>query len=296
MPRTPHGAVTLAEERPSSRRRRRSRWVVGLLALGLVAAGGFGLRETLRAFTSPTCRGYAMSTPVTFSPEQSDNAATIVAVSVERGLPARAATIAIATAIQESKLRNVTYGDRDSVGLFQQRPSQGWGTVEQILQPVYATNKFYDALVKIDGWQTMEITKIAQKVQRSAAPEAYAEHETEGRVLASTLAGHAPGDFACRIDPPTAAADEAGLQKELQEQLGVAGRRSGGTLVVHASDTTQAWAIGSWAVAKASANRLRGVVVGDREWRPTREESGWSWHPAGPRAAASATTVVLHLT
>ena len=93
---------------------------------------------------------------------------------MRRGLPARAASIALATAYQESKLRNLDHGDRDSLGLFQQRPSQGWGTAKQIQDPYYATNAFYDALVKIDGYQTMRITEAAQEVQRSGFPEAYA--------------------------------------------------------------------------------------------------------------------------
>ncbi len=295
MTRTAKGTVTLAEERPTPRRRRRTAWVLLVVLLGLAAAGGLALRHTIRGFTSPTCRGYAMDTEITFSPEQSSNAATISAIALERGLPARAATIGIATAIQESKLKNITYGDRDSLGLFQQRPSQGWGTAAQVMDPEYATNAFFDALVKVEGWQTMEITKIAQEVQKSAAPEAYADHETEGRVLASALSGHAPGDFGCRIDPPTAAADESAVQKQMQDQLGYAGTRKDGTLVVKASDTQHAWAVGSWAVAKAEATGIRSVVVGDRRWVATRATSGWSWQPAGSAASGSPTTVVIHL-
>ncbi len=295
MMRSARGTVTLAEERPGSRRRRRTVGVLLVVVLGVLVAGGLALRHTIRGFTSPTCRGYAMSTEVTFSPEQSSNAATIAAVAMQRGLPARAATIGIATAIQESKLQNIDYGDRDSLGLFQQRPSQGWGTAEQVLDPVYATNAFFDALVKVDGWQTMAITRIAQEVQKSAAPEAYADHETEGRVLASTLSGHAPGDFGCRIDPPTRTADETALQKQLQDQLGYAGTRKGRTLVVKASDTQHAWAVGAWAVAKAEGLGIRSVVVGDRRWVPTRDTEGWSWQAAGAAASGSPTAVVIHL-
>ena len=117
--------------------------------------------------------------------EQAENASIIAAVAERRGLPARAISIAIATAYQESKLRNLDGGDRDSLGIFQQRPSQGWGTPEQIMDPYYATNAFYDALVKIDGYETMEITEAAQTVQRSAFPDAYADHEQDGRTIAS---------------------------------------------------------------------------------------------------------------
>ena len=73
------------------------------------------------------------------------------------------------------------FGDRDSLGLFQQRPSQGWGTAEQILNPEYSTNRFYDALVKVDGYTDMDIAEAAQAVQRSAAGEAYAQHESRRR-------------------------------------------------------------------------------------------------------------------
>ena len=129
---------------------------------------------------------------VDLSTEQAENAALIAAVAVQRGLPARAASIALATAYQESKLRNLDHGDRDSLGLFQQRPSQGWGTPEQILDPYYATNAFYDALVKVDGYETMRITEAAQEVQRSGFPEAYADHEADARALASALTGYSP--------------------------------------------------------------------------------------------------------
>ena len=127
--------------------------------------------------------------------EQAENAALITAISIQRGMPARAASIALATAYQESELYNIDYGDRDSVGLFQQRPSQGWGTVEQAMDPVHATNAFYDALAKVDGYREMEITEAAQAVQRSAYPDAYADHEADERPrapaasLAERLAG-----------------------------------------------------------------------------------------------------------
>ena len=94
------------------------------------------------------------------------------------------------------------FGDRDSLGLFQQRPSQGWGTAEQILDPEYSTNKFYDALVKVDGYEDMDIAEAAQKVQRSAAGEAYAQHEAQARVTASVLSGQTPAGIGCALRRP----------------------------------------------------------------------------------------------
>jgi hypothetical protein len=147
--------------------------------------------------------------------EQAENAALITAVSIERGLPARAASIALATAFQESKLYNIEFGDRDSVGLFQQRPSQGWGSVDELMDPVFATNAFYDALAKVDGYREMEITQAAQAVQRSGYPEAYADHEQDGRALASALTGNSPRAMWCDVSGDAEEAsdelDESGL-------------------------------------------------------------------------------------
>lgn len=135
----------------------------------------------------------------TLTAEQTNNAALIAAAAVKRKLPARAATIGIATAIQESSLRNIDYGDRDSIGLFQQRPSQGWGKIEEILDPYYSAGKFYDELVRVDGWQDMAVTEAAQRVQRSGFPDAYADHEADSRLWASALTGHG-GSINCDLD------------------------------------------------------------------------------------------------
>ncbi len=113
------------------------------------------------------------STSVTLGSEQWANARTIAAVAQQRGLPERAVVIALATAMQESTLRNLDHGDRDSLGLFQQRPSQGWGTPAQVQDPVYAAGAFYDGLVQVPGWETGELTRVADAVQRSAFPLAY---------------------------------------------------------------------------------------------------------------------------
>src|SRR5690349_23892178 len=132
-------------------------------------------------------------------PSQARYAGLITAIAVERGLPARAASIALAAAYQESDLRNLHGGDRDSAGLFQQRPSQGWGTTEQVRDPVHATNAFYDALTKVDGYEQLEITVAAQEVQRSGFPDAYADHEADARALASALTGNSRQAFNCRL-------------------------------------------------------------------------------------------------
>lgn len=103
-----------------------------------------------------------------FDAEQVGNAATIVAVGAQLGVPVRGWVMAVATAIQESGLRNVPAGDRDSVGLFQQRPSQGWGTPQQLHDAVYTATQFYQKLLTIPGWQTMPLTQAPRRC--SAAP------------------------------------------------------------------------------------------------------------------------------
>ena len=129
--------------------------------------------------------------------EQASNAATISAVGASRGMPERAVTIALATAMQESQLRNIDHGDRDSLGLFQQRPSQGWGTEAQIMDPVYSSGEFYRHLAEVPGYSRLPLTVAAQRVQRSGFPQAYAKHEPDATLLASALTGRTPATLNC---------------------------------------------------------------------------------------------------
>ena len=293
MPTTNRPKVVLAEEHhPSALRRVVTRAVLVLFAGGLVVAGVLGAKGVLHNFGGPQCQATALGQDVTFNPSQTAYAATIDAVAEKRGLPARAATIGIATAIQESKLRNLNYGDRDSVGLFQQRPSQGWGTREQLLDPVYATNAFYDALVKIKGYESMRITEIAQKVQRSAYPEAYADHEQQGRLLASTLSGHSPGGLGCRLNDASRG-DATGFQKALKAELGATAAVSGRSATVRAPSERKAWSAGAYAVAKADQYGATRVRVGDQEWRRTRDTDGWAWHRVSSDLPATSVVVTF---
>ena len=142
-------------------------------------------RDDAPAPTEPSCS--LPGSAVTVTPEQAANAALIAGVAWERGLPDRAVVIALATAQQESGLRNIDYGDRDSLGLFQQRPSQGWGTDAQVTDPGYAAGIFFDRLVEIPGWDTGRLTDVAQSVQRSGFPEAYQKHEAMAVDLTAAL-------------------------------------------------------------------------------------------------------------
>jgi murein DD-endopeptidase MepM/ murein hydrolase activator NlpD len=128
-----------------------------------------------------------------YSSEQIKNAAIIIAVGQDLEVPVRGWVIAVATSMQESRLTNLGHlgdqNDHDSLGLFQQRPSSGWGTPDQVTDPVYASTKFYEKLVKVDNWESLPLTVAAQRVQISAFPDAYAKHEPLATEIVNTLTG-----------------------------------------------------------------------------------------------------------
>ena len=169
-------------------RRRFSKGVIAIIAIVAVLAVAItvGLFTLLNRVTPLTeaGEGCTVTTPegsLDLEIEQAQVAATIAAVAARRKLPERAVVIAYATAIQESKLLNLAGdGDRDSVGVFQQRPSQGWGKPEQLVDPVYASGKFFAALVKVKNYRKLPLHEAAQEVQRSADGSAYAQHEDDG--------------------------------------------------------------------------------------------------------------------
>ena len=200
----------------------------------------------------------------TFTPEQMNNAATISAVGTKMGLPAHAATVALATALQESKLRNLEGGDRDSVGLFQQRPSQGWGTIAQLRDPVYAATEFYEKLEKLPNWETLPITEAAQAVQRSGVPDAYAQWEPQSRAMAAAFNGQFPGALTCRNLTLAAPADLAGAATG---ELGTA-RLSG------PHPAAQGWTYATWLVGRAEALGVDKVSFAGQTW--TAESGAWT--------------------
>jgi hypothetical protein len=210
---------------------------------------------------------------------QMANAATITAVGVRRGMPERAVVVALATAMQESKLENIPHGDRDSVGLFQQRPSKGWGTPEQIRDPRYAARKFYDALRKVPGWEKMRVTDAAQRVQRSAYPEAYEKWADDSAVLTRALLGNATGAVACTVsDDPSVrgSAAAAALTQGLQLDWGKVKTAPADVvgLVVAVADDRSGWRYAHWLVSHAAGHGVKRVHFGDRQW--TAEDGAWT--------------------
>jgi hypothetical protein len=276
-------------------------------AAGYIYWHGSVVNIPIREHCTTAGDGSSAGSSVEFDPEQMGNAAIIAEVAVRRGLPARAATIAIATAVQESKLRNISYGDRDSLGLFQQRPSMGWGTPDQVRDPVYASNAFYDVLVKVEGYRNLEITKAAQKVQRSAYPEAYADHEPEARVLASALSGYSPAAVECVLRPAAVTGQKPGadgLTPRARALITAAGNETGRPArgpVGSAGTTVQwqftgkdsgrfGWALAQWAVSRAQGLGVVSVATDGKRW--SRDDPDGGWTTTDDRQPATGTVVV----
>ncbi len=239
-------------------------------------------------------------------PQQAVNAATIAAVGSARRLPERAVTIALATAMQESGLRNIRYGDRDSLGLFQQRPTQGWGTPEQIMDPVYSAGAFYDHLVKVPGYSRLPLTVAAQEVQRSGFPQAYAKHEPDAALLTSALTGRAEASLSCAPGAQEQPGDPVRVQEKLRRDFGKdvlagtegAGRvggagksgPSGPVVSVPVPDREQGgperrgWELAHWAVAHSRELRIAQVSYAGRVW--SASNSGNDWRPETPGISA----------
>ena len=213
------------------------------------------------------------------TPEQAANAATIAAVGRRTGLGSHAVTVALATAFQESHLRNLPYGDRDSLGLFQQRPSQGWGTPEQILAPRLASAAFYARLATVPGWAALSVTDAAQAVQRSAAPLAYAQWEDPARALARALVGEVPAGLSCTLPPGDRPAAAAAVLVRAAQDLGP-------QVLQHAAPTAATdWAEASWLVAHAQELFVRTASCRGRTWTATT--GSWKPDPAAPAAGVS---------
>lgn len=175
--------------------------VAALVACWTLLPRLFAPRETARTADDAYCAVVSDGIRRTLAPDQARNAALIANIAVTRGLPDHAATVAIATAMQESRLTNLDYGDRDSLGLFQQRPSQGWGTEEQVSDMTYATNIFYDHLLQVPDWETIPVEDAAQEVQRSGYPDLYATWDAMAHAWAAGLTGELPAGVSCVLEP-----------------------------------------------------------------------------------------------
>ncbi|MCW2539862.1 MAG: hypothetical protein JWN95_1587 [Frankiales bacterium] len=266
---------------------RTGRGLMALLVVVVVIGGlAVGARQLWRATTlggkSDGCDFGAYNLELS----RAENAATMVSVVIKRNLPERAAVLTLGAALQESKLDNLPSGDgdRDSVGVLQQRPSQGWGTSTQLSDVHYATGKFLDALVKVPNWQTDDLADVIQKVQISADGSAYAKHEPQAKALADALMGNTAAGISCSFAKPTQVAAAAKVAAQLEADLPV------NTPTI--TDTSIAvdgasWATAAWFVTHADRYGIETVRYAQREW--TRSKG---WHD---QSGASTTTVSASL-
>ncbi|MCK2213054.1 hypothetical protein MF672_004470 [Actinomadura sp. ATCC 31491] len=244
--------------------------IVVVLAVGVSVGLYYLLRTTPHLAEAPAfCNVRTPDDAVSLNPEQAQIAATIAAVAARRKLPERAVVIAYATALQESKLRNLDWGDRDSVGVFQQRESQGWGTQKQLMDPVYATNKFFAALVKVKNYRKLPLAEAAQAVQRSAGGYAYAAHERDAKVLAAGFTGRVPQAVHCWYPPPTATPSPKPRTEEARKQLA---RALGSTAI---TSPKRGWLVAAWSVAHAEKYGLSKVRYAGAAWSNRQEATGW---------------------
>ncbi|BAS09984.1 conserved hypothetical protein [Arthrobacter sp. Hiyo4] len=231
-----------------------------LLTLALAGAGIYTAVSFLQrseTLVSERCTAAVGTQSAELATDQAVNASLITAVAVQRGLPPRAASIALATAMQESKLRNIAHGDQagpDSRGLFQQRPSQGWGTEAQVMNPYYAANAFYDALVKVPGYESLEITDAAQRVQRSAYPSRMPNTKIWAGPSHPAWPVRRPPPC-CALCVPAGTGHPAAVESELAQAYGPLAITTENDSLVVAAGGAQAWSVAQWAVANAKAWR-----------------------------------------
>ena len=269
--------------------------VVLVLALalgGLALAARYAFeRITATPPPAPGCQAGPNAESISLDPGQAAIATMIAGVADRRHLPKEALTIALATAMQESDLENLDYGDRDSLGVFQQRPSQGWGTPAEIENPVYATTRFYEALVKVPKYTKIPLYVAAQDVQHSADGSAYETQAYVAGLLAGYLTGSPTADtreVTCWYTPASGQrADVKGTRAGLAQTFGPAGRSevvvrettaSYDILEVEAQPK-DTWAVAAWLVTHAQEYRISEVRYAGYRWEAADGSMGWQRDP-----------------
>ncbi|MEV8318323.1 heavy metal transporter [Streptomyces sp. NPDC059900] len=291
----------MPEQPPTLFRRGRLPRTGAAVAVLLALVAYVAVQYVFGGKADPRCKvvsGNGDGASYTFGADQAENAATVTAVGTARGMPERAITIALATALQESGLRNIRHGDRDSLGLFQQRPTQGWGNARQIMDPAYSAARFYAHLEDVPGYSRLPLTVAAQRVQRSGFPQAYAKHEPDAALLAAALTGRSPATLTCEGRTADEPGDPAKVRAALIRDFGrdvapVSG--PGGTVTVPVDAAAggteggagqRGWELAHWAVARAFALGIERVSYGGREW--STADAGKEWRKQGKAGEKSA--------
>ncbi len=260
--------------------------------MAVLAVGCYVAVRRLVPVIGPTlagsgCQASTGQQRVLLDTQQASIAATIAGVAHRQSMPRDAVTVAYATAMQESKLHNLDYGDLDSVGVFQQRPSEGWGPRGKLEDPVYATTKFFRALRAVPHYQRLPVYQAAQAVQRSADGTAYMQYENMAAEMSAAFTGERRHAVYCwwSSAAPRRAAPSA-ITRELAVTFGpaVAGGattsgRSG--LLLPAERPKAGWVMATWLVTHASRYGIHEISFGGYYWRATAGAKGWRRDP-GP--------------
>jgi hypothetical protein len=260
--------------------------VLAVLAGGACYAGYAIYRHIVVSLISPGCTAGLGVNSTQVDPSQAPVAATIAGVAARMELPRRALEIAYATALQESKMTNLSGGDRDSVGVFQQRPSQGWGTAAQLQDPEFASTAFFKALVKVPHYTTIPIYQAAQDVQHSADGTAYEQWESDATLLATAYTA-TPHAVTCWYKPTSTGHPQlASVTARIPEVFGPARTgapveaisRAGSGLRVRVSPG-QGWTVAHWLVTHASMYGFTRVSYDGWQWSASLTESAWQAAP-----------------
>jgi hypothetical protein len=288
---------------PSKRKRkragvdRRSGAAAGIvIVLIAVVIGYLALKPSRQVAPRVTqCVVGPASQEVHLTADQAAIAATIAGVASDRYMPPRAVAIAYATALQESKLANLHYGDLDSVGVFQQRPSEGWGKTKQIEDPVYATTRFFDALAAVPHYLRMPIYVAAQDVQHSADGSAYGQYAAMGSEMATAFTGSQPHQVWCTYGSAPGSPRLTAASRALSSAFGPLSRRMSGdpAETVTVRDSRQGWAVASWLVSNASGYGITFVRYDGYQWHGFRGAGHWTFQSARARAQAAPSAVVF---
>lgn len=262
------------------------RVAVAAIVVALALAGIYiGARQLLGTGGSSAASSRCTFGDYTTDTGQASVAATMTGVVLQRGLPERAAVLTITAAWQESKLRNITSGagDLDSVGVLQQRPSQGWGTEQELADVAIATNRFLDALVRVPGWDTEPAAAVIQAVQISADGRLYARHEAKSAAMAAALTGATPAGVSCTFPPPDQIAPAPEVARLVASELPVAAPQVvEGTVSVPGAS----WATTAWFIANADRLGIDSVAHAGRQWS---RSDGWREDPAAAESVVVAT-------
>ena len=266
----------------------------GIVVLVALAVGYLAIQHRMATERATACLAGSGNNALALTVSQAGIASTIAGVASKRAMPVRAVAIAYAAALQESKLSDLPYGDRDSVGVFQQRPSQGWGSKRQIENPVYASSRFLAALAAVPGYLHMPIYAAAQAVQRSADGSAYSQYAGIGTDLAKAFTGNSPHAVWCSYGAPVGKARLPAAARALTSTYGPL--RSKYTHDPSASiavrEPQQGWSVAGWLVSHAASYGITYVRFRGYEWHATSGPEHWvKLSGAVPAPAATADVV-----